>query len=152
MKDLFKMLFGCALYAIPMGLLLAAKPPDLMVPAFRGAKPPDLMVPECCKVVKKSVRPDGMGTCSNQCSCGCNDGLPCTCGASKKATSAACSSGTVPGGTDCAVGSTRTVAPGATVPVYYQTSVEQYSDAPSFRGIRGGSRGGSRRGGGGGGC
>lgn len=33
----------------------------------------------------KSPRPDGEGYCSNQCTCGCNGGLPCRCGSAKAA-------------------------------------------------------------------
>ena len=30
---------------------------------------------------KRTARPDGLGHCSPACTCGCNLGLPCSCGA-----------------------------------------------------------------------
>jgi len=35
---------------------------------------------------KKTPRPDGLGYCSDQCACGCNQGQPCRCGSVRPAT------------------------------------------------------------------
>lgn len=40
------------------------------------AKPEQKTVP----IPAKSARPDGLGFCSELCTCGCNAGLPCKCG------------------------------------------------------------------------
>ncbi len=56
MKDLFKMFLGCALYAIPMGLLFAECPPQL--PAPPQMPPPRVEVKKAPAVVWQKI--DGL--------------------------------------------------------------------------------------------
>ncbi len=78
----------------------------------------------------KTPRPDGQGFCSDACCCGCNEGLPCTCGVPQRKSAV-----------------NGKVAPACEDDSCTTPPVQYYQPSFSGGGRRGG--GGGRRGGGG---
>lgn len=71
------------MYALVLSILMTDSDADALAAlAFARARAtPAVPHADHPPAAKKTPRPDGLGHCSDACSCGCSDGKSCQCGA-----------------------------------------------------------------------